>query len=109
MTLLTIAALLILLAAGCTTRPRAVEVEWIEVTADRIVQVCRDVGGKDNEPLVGHSRGCSVYNRDARTCTIWAPDSDIKLGMSVQEDRAQREVMATLGHELKHCFKGRWH
>lgn len=99
----------LLLTAGCATRPPdSVEVQWVRVPAEQIDKFCKDRAGR-YATIIGHNRGCSQWNRDAGTCTIWSPDSNEKLGMSAVGDRRQREVMATLGHELKHCFDGPWH
>jgi hypothetical protein len=49
-------------------------------------------------PFFYRIRGCAKWA--GNVCTIVAPDFK-------SED--EREKMATLGHELKHCFDGSWH
>ena len=87
------------LAACATPAPDKVTVRWVRVDQAEIHKVCGKQHGA-GAIVLGHYRGCSTWNRDAGVCTIWAPDfPEVK----------QRELMATLGHELKHCFDGPWH
>ena len=90
---------LLALSACATTTPESVSVRWVRVAIEDIHKVCKDRHGA-GAIVLGHYRGCSTWNRDARVCTIWAPDFP---------EQKQRELMATLGHELKHCFDGPWH
>lgn len=95
-TIITVAAAL--LATNCASiTPDQVTVKWVRVSAEDINKIC-----KANDPVpivIGKYRACSTWSRDAKTCTIWAPDFVIN----------EREKMASLGHELKHCFDGGWH
>jgi transcriptional regulator with XRE-family HTH domain len=90
---------LLALAACATPSPNTVTVKWVRVSQEEINKVCADKHGRD-AIVIGYYRGCSTWNRDAATCTIWAVDFP---------ETKQRELMATLGHELKHCFDGPWH
>lgn len=90
----------VLLWAGCATRsPDHVTVKWVRVGQDEIHRVCAQRQGH-NPTVIGRNRACAIYNRDAGFCTIWASDFI---------DVRDRELMASLGHELKHCFDGPWH
>lgn len=108
MTLLAIATLL-LLAAGCATQsPDEVRVRWVRVPLEEIHRVCAQQQGR-NPTVIGHNAACANFNRDAGYCVIYAADYTEKLGMSSASDRRERALMASLGHELKHCFDGPWH
>ena len=87
------------LSACATTTPQSVSVRWVRVALEDVHNVCAKQHGA-GAIVLGHYRGCSTWNRDAGVCTIWAPDFP---------EQKQRELMATLGHELKHCFDGAWH
>lgn len=71
---------------------------WVRVAPEAIGKVCGAQHGA-SAIVIGHYRGCSRWNRDAGICTILTPDFEIH----------ERNLMATLGHELKHCFDGPWH
>lgn len=94
------AASLLAFATACaTTTTQSVSVRWERVALEDVHKVCAKQHGA-GAIVLGHYRGCSTWNRDAGVCTIWAPDFP---------EQKQRELMATLGHELKHCFDGPWH
>jgi hypothetical protein len=93
---LAVAALIVL--SGCVSVPDRVAIEWKRGTPEEIDRACRKTHGA-HAIVLGHYRGCSVFNRDAKVCTVWAADFTL----------LEREKMATLGHELKHCFDGQWH
>lgn len=89
-----LAVLASVLLAGCASpQLDAVTVRWVRVE-DPLAE-CRKV--YPAAPLWG-VRGCAVMR--GAECTIYARD------VAGPEDR---ERLATLGHELKHCFDGRWH
>lgn len=85
---------LLLLLAGCAAAPRdAVSVRWVRV--EDPVAACRKA--HPTAPFWG-VRGCAVMR--GSECTIYARDV---------ADAQDRDKLATLGHELKHCFDGSWH
>lgn len=87
-----------LLLAGCstfTTKPyneRVTEstvVKWI--TVDNVEEECVKLGA-NKPPLMSVLGGCAVYNK--HSCTIYT------------EKTTSMEI---LGHELRHCFEGKFH
>lgn len=93
------AALAALVLSGCATpSPDAMSVRWVRVDQEEIHRVCAQEHGHA-AIVIGKYRGCTRFSREARVCTIWAVDFAL----------TERERMATLGHELKHCFDGPWH
>ena len=91
-------SLLILLLAGCgtfTAKPyedrvtEATIVTWI--TSEDVEKDCINAGVKDPGPL-RTILGCAKYN--AKTCRIYT---------------GKVTTMETLGHELRHCFEGKFH
>lgn len=87
------AALLLVLAGCAHVPPDVVSVRWVKV--EDPVAACRKA--YPSAPFWG-VRGCTVMR--GAECTIYARDAD---------GEQDRERLATLGHELKHCFDGRWH
>ena len=90
--------LLIALLTGCSTftaKPYeerltdATVVTWI--TVDNVHETCIKMGVKDPGPLQD-LKGCARYN--AKFCRITT---------------ARTTSMEILGHELRHCFEGRFH
>jgi hypothetical protein len=90
--------LLIILLTGCSTftaRPyeervtEATIVTWI--TVDDIQETCKNLGIKDPGPF-RHLLGCVKYSK--KTCRIYT------------EKITSMEI---LGHELRHCFEGKFH
>src|SRR5258706_4690336 len=61
---------------------------------------------EDGKPVVvasassGASAPVPLAASSARVCTIYAPEP---------RDERDLQRMATLGHELMHCFEGNWH
>lgn len=86
----------VLLLAGCAGQPATGQlVEWIKVPPEQIHKVCM---GKSSAVLTYYRYdACSM--REGGICRIYAPDF-----------KAYEMAMeARLGHELKHCFDGRFH
>lgn len=101
--------LALVVLAGCATRsPETVEVKWIRVSQDEVHTRCAEHQGH-NPTVIGHNQACALFNRDVGYCVIYAVDYTEKLGMSAESNRRERALMASLGHELKHCFDGPWH
>jgi hypothetical protein len=63
-----------------------VSVRWVPV--DNVDEVCRFYGVQTHRNIAA----CSVY--DGKKCLIIT---------------AKTLDMAVLGHEVRHCFEGRWH
>jgi len=88
----------VLLLVGCSTftaKPyeervtEATIVTWL--TFDDIEKECIKAGSKDPGPL-RNILGCVRYS--AKTCRIYT---------------GKTTTMETLGHELRHCFEGKFH
>lgn len=92
--------ILVLFAAGCSINPnvgtdqQTMQVVWHRV--NNVHSLCQRLTGR--QVLFGKVRGCAIWNK--QVCHIYAPDF---------KNIEERERMATLGHELKHCFDGQWH
>ena len=94
---------LILLLAGCATaeppREGKIDVVWNRVEDPQAA--CRQLSGR---PEFYRVLGCSKWNAaradGSRVCAIYAP---------MPRSEHDTERLATLGHELMHCFDGRWH
>lgn len=85
--------LLLLLLAGCATD--TMQVVWHK--SDDPDRDCRAVV-RTPEGAISKYRGCSW--KDKGVCHVIARDFTLP---------SEREAMATLGHELKHCADGQWH
>lgn len=85
-----------LLLGGCTSldTTHAMLVTWHKV--DNAHEVCQRLSGR--VMFFKHIKGCARWS--ASECAIYAPDF---------QQEHERDKMATLGHELKHCFDGKWH
>ncbi|HEX7052841.1 MAG TPA: hypothetical protein VF211_02760 [Burkholderiales bacterium] len=91
------------LAAACAAPepPRGGPVDVVWQRVDDPHGACQEVSGRRE---VFRILGCSKWNEaradGARVCTIYAP---------MPRSERDTERLATLGHELMHCFDGRWH
>jgi hypothetical protein len=93
----------VLLLAGCASaQPPAggeVDVVWNRVEDPQ--KSCERLSGR---PELFRVLGCSRWNGaradGSRVCSIYAP---------MPRSERDTERLATLGHELMHCFDGRWH
>jgi hypothetical protein len=86
--------------AGCASAPEAprpaeMEVVWMRVEDPQ--RACEGLSGR-KEFFAVH--GCSRWSAERKRCEIYAPSPR-------NERDLQRFV--TLGHELMHCFEGKWH
>jgi hypothetical protein len=97
-------AFLLVLLSGCSATPPSGEgdvvIVWNRVEEPH--RVCEALSGRKSFFNV---LGCSHWIEaqaagGPRTCAIYAP-----------EPRTEKDVQrfATLGHELMHCFDGKWH
>jgi len=75
--------------AGCTSSPVGVRVHWIKADSDiEVERLCFRAGARSpNAQMIG----CQYWN--GSTCTVIVKVAD--------------EVI--LGHEVRHCFDGRFH
>ena len=89
---------ILLLLVGCSTftaKPyeervtEATVVTWL--TVDDVEKECVKAGAKDPGPFQ-NILGCAIYN--VNSCKIMT---------------AKITSMETLGHEIRHCFEGRFH
>ena len=90
--------LIILLLTGCSTftakpyEERVTEVTVVTwTTVDDVEKECLKAGAKDPGPFQ-NILGCAKYNKNS--CRILT---------------AKTTSMETLGHELRHCFEGKFH
>ena len=93
--------LLVLALAACTSAPKApgVDVVWNRVADPQAV--CEGLSGrKEFFRVLGCSKWNEVNADGARVCSIYAP---------MPRDERDVQRLATLGHELMHCFEGNWH
>jgi hypothetical protein len=96
-------ALLLALLPACAAVTREptdhVEIVWNRI--DDPQKTCEQLSGR---PEFFRILGCSKWRDsgkpDVRTCAIYAP---------MPRDEHDTARMATLGHELMHCFDGNWH
>ena len=94
---------LLVLLAGCATAepPRGGNVDVVWHRVDDPQAACQTLSKRVELYRV---LGCSKWN-DARAdgsriCSIYAP---------MPRSERDTERLATLGHELMHCFDGSWH
>lgn len=95
--------LLLVLLAGCATpeppRGGTVDVVWLRVEDPQAA--CQKLSKRvELFRVLGCSRWNDVRPDGSRVCTIYAP---------MPRSERDSERMATLGHELMHCFDGSWH
>ena len=92
-------AFLLALLPGCAgTKHDAddqMEIVWFRLEEPH--QICEKLSGR---PEFFKILGCSKWSEQRRTCAIYAP---------MPRDERDTLRMATLGHELMHCFDGNWH
>lgn len=82
-------ALALVTAAGCASKPQGVRVNWIKATTPLELEgLCFRAGARSPEAQV---LGCQFWS--GSTCTVIV--------------MAEDEVV--LGHEVRHCFDGRFH
>ena len=95
--------LLLALSAGCAEIPMLKDFEvnqshvrLILIDKDRISAFCETIMDRPGD----HLDGCARWSADRTSCEIYvtAPES--------VNDLAR---MATIGHEVWHCFRGRFH
>ena len=85
----TIAILLAALLAGCASSPDGVRVNWIKArTPLELEGMCFRAGARSPEAQV---LGCQYWSGSICTVIVLAGDEVI------------------LGHEVRHCFDGRFH
>jgi starvation-inducible outer membrane lipoprotein len=77
---------LVLLVSGCTSIPNTKLISWEKLPKDKLVQVCQTKNNRIS--------GCARISFDICRIYTWEDDPD------------ENEL---LGHELKHCFLGRYH
>ena len=81
---------------GCaSTAPNgeAVRVRWEVASLKDVNEICND-----GIPMANRKRALGCYRRSFDECTIYTAD--------LKEDP---DLHDTLGHELRHCFVGRFH
>jgi len=92
-------ALALVALPGCASTHKnvddPVEVVWFRL--DDPQKTCERLSGR---PEIFRILGCSKWSDSRRTCAIFAP---------MPRDEKDTQRMATLGHELMHCFDGNWH
>ena len=93
----------LLLLAGCATpqppRGGTVDVVWNRVEDPNAA--CRGLSGRaELFRILGCSKWNDVRADGSRVCSIYAP---------MPRSERDTERLATLGHELMHCFDGSWH
>jgi len=93
------AAFLTACASTPEPAPERVAVVWERV--DDVQGTCQKVSGR---PELFKLRGCSTWtatdSTGQRICSIYAP---------APASERDTQALATLGHELLHCFDGHWH
>ena len=97
--------LMLLLLAGCTTKPYVPmppaksiftsPITWITAESDEVRKVCDQLYGP---ALIGKFHGCA-YKKDGM-CYIYTP---------APRDESDRTAMMIIGHEALHCFIGEFH
>ncbi len=92
-------ALILVVLPGCMSSPKQPD-EPIVIVWNRVEEphkLCEQLSGR---PEFFKILGCSKWSDARRTCAIYAP---------MPRDERDTQRMATLGHELMHCFDGNWH
>ena len=93
----------VLALGACATSQRAsddpVTVVWNRV--DDVQTACQNVAGrKDVFAIRGCSQWADGFRSGERVCNIYVP---------APQNEMDTQTFATLGHELLHCFDGKWH
>ena len=97
--------LLLLLLGGCATQPAAIpqdgalsrQITW--VISDDPQRDCDRIGGGRRTILPLKTLGCANW-KDRNNCVIY---------LRAPRDEHDRRAIETLGHEVLHCFAGRFH
>ena len=95
--------LLLLLLAGCATAepPKGGNVDVVWHRVDDPQAACQTLSKRvELYRVLGCSRWNDVRADGSRVCSIYAP---------MPRSERDTERLATLGHELMHCFDGSWH
>jgi hypothetical protein len=95
--------LILVFLAGCAVpqppRDAQIDVVWNRVEDPQ--KACQGLSGRTELfRILGCSKWNDVAEDGARVCSIYAP---------MPRSEHDTERLATLGHELMHCFDGRWH
>jgi len=95
--------ILVMALAACASPepPRGGKVDVVWNRVDDAHLECQALSGRTE---LFRIRGCSKWNDTradgSRVCSIYAP---------MPRSERDTERLATLGHELMHCFDGAWH
>ena len=95
--------LLLLLLAGCATAepPKGGNVDVVWHRVDDPQAACQTLSKRvELYRVLGCSKWNDVQADGSRICSIYAP---------MPRSERDTERLATLGHELMHCFDGSWH
>lgn len=94
--------LLILLLAGCaSTQDAGIRIVWHKLEGNTYRFETSGVGIKEGSEVRGFSRMVDGV------CHVWASDPQVEI---VDGKRTFKHGQwATLGHEVKHCFDGKFH
>jgi hypothetical protein len=93
-----------LVAAQAPASEEIVQIRWVRVhSIEQATRACREVFPHWPASGIG---GC--YYRAGEVCHVVAPDPAIRQGASGRR-WYEPDQWAALGHEVKHCFDGRFH
>ena len=73
-----------------------VSVEWIQVKD--IQKTCDELSQEKVNKKFGYA---------VEACSTWDEESDGSYSCKIYTEK--KTNIATLGHEMKHCFQGNWH
>ena len=94
---------LLVLLAGCATAepPRGGRIDVVWHRVDDPQAACQNASKRvELFRVLGCSKWNDVQADGSRICSIYAP---------MPRSERDTERLATLGHELMHCFDGSWH